>query len=211
MREGHLASSQLDGAVHRALVEVYTLIEAGLAPIVMTASENGEFTSIGHTRVSQGKEGHVSIEWDDSDMRGRLVHALSTPSTSVEQPDVEQDEGENEDDLLIEPELLAEDDRSTGVHVQDSAMSMPDPKLEPAQDEMEKRIDEMESTSAGEDASEEPQELSRETHEDLIIGNEPSNIIKSLSGKLEPWRGIRFDDSDVKFAVSDWGMLGRLC
>ena len=196
MRENQLKRRDIDDAVRRALVEVYTLKEAGLDPTISTTLEDDRgLEAIGHAEIFQGKDGHVRVEWDDSDMRGRLVQALTTPFSPLEEYNTSEGELETMDEELVEIEP------AVGFETPPDVVRPTTEDTSKANTtEVKETVAEVEKILASTSANSEIPETLSESGDPSAPGAEPA-VVADDNFNSTSWRKIRLDDSDIRFAV----------
>ena len=182
MNQEQLKASAIDGAVRQALVEVYTLREAGLPPTVSSSlDDNRGLIATKSAKIFEGTNGKPQIEWSDKGMRGALVQALTT-----HQIEASADMNTLEQESAMAEQRLATEDTPIAQH-----------------DEIVRSPEEAETLF--------PNGSSSETSTTPLDGNVETQTLRpersSLARSKEEnsWHRIRFDSEDTKFSVSaDW-------
>lgn len=73
------SKQDVSAAIHRALIEVFTLHEAGLEPMVQNAvGDDRGVEAMSGTKIVQGGDGTVKVEYASEELRGEVIAALTT-------------------------------------------------------------------------------------------------------------------------------------
>lgn len=218
MNQEQLKGSAIDGAVRQALVEVYTLREAGLLPAVsLSLDDDRGLVAMNSARIFQGPEGKPRIEWSDNDMRGVLVQALTTSYSKAE-----TSEASTEEDTLdmntLEEETAMADQRLTSedtsleqgsaqrpptiseAQFQDVSRTLDDGNSIAQHNEMSRSRNEAETILPGESFSEISNIPLEENVETQALKSERSGPARLK--EESSWHRIQFDNEDIKFSVS---------
>lgn len=172
-----LSGPHIDDAVYRALIEVYTLKEAGQSTTVpMAADDDRGLVFLQNAELLQNKKGGILVKWNDADAREALIHALATPPATEEEPVGQEGRAAYEDEALEEPEPLMEPERRADVQSQSQ-------------------------TSPTEEIFEPDPNETQEATGTSTMQSEPVHSTQDVPANLKPWQQIRLKNNDTKFAV----------
>lgn len=219
MRQKQLEPSLINEAVRRAMIEVYTLKEAGQPPMVSaTLDDDRGLSAVESAVISRGRNGKVLIEWTDSDMRGALVQALTTPfssskhSSTDEKEDVLKSEAMSEDDVLAEgnmspgenmtmEEAIQESQSATEARLDGKTRSLEEDIFEAEQEGVNGAVHDAETFPSVRSMTKDSVDHLADRLEAQVV--EPEGSRNSCSKPARPWLDINFCDEDTKFAVSE--------
>ena len=221
MREEQLKPPLINEAVRRALIEVYTLKEAGQPPIVSaTLDDDRALSAIESAVISPGRKGRVQIDWTDGNMRGALVQALTTPFTSLEYSGMDEEEdaiGDDasaeintteEEEMATEGEFVSEQEAiqqsrpATETRLEGETTSPDEDFFEAEQLGIDGPLPDAEILQSNGSISQDPVDRLAERLENQIHELEGGRNASS-SEAMRPWIEIKFYDTETKFAVRE--------
>ena len=218
MNQEQLKASAIDGAVRQALVEVYTLKEAGLPPAVsLSLDDDRALAATESARILLGPKGKLRIEWSDNDMRGALVQALTTPYSEAEESGASTEEDTLDMNTLEEETAIAEQRLTSGDTSLEQGWAQRPPTIsEPRYQDASGHLDNGNPIAQHDEISQSsneveailPGEVFGEISSPSLVGNvekqaqEPERSSLGRSKEKKSWHKIRFDSEDTKFFVS---------
>jgi len=171
----------ISAAIHRALIEVFTLRDSGLETMVQNAVDDDRgIGAMSGATLLQAEDGTVRVEYASEELREEVIAALTTA------PEVEPATLEEE---VSDVEIAAEEDMSSASDVE-------------AQIEEPVNAAEIRDEDVFEP---EEQELSQSTA--TVRDNSPTKqsaawLALSDAVPVEQWVNTTFPDPNIKFAVS---------
>ena len=220
MNQEQLKASAIDGAVRQALVEVFTLREAGVPPTVpLSLDDDRAFVAAKSARILGGPNGKPQIEWSDKDMRGALVQALTTYHTRIKEFEVSAEEDTLDMDTLEETAMVEQRLASEATSLEQESIQGLSNTSEARLHDVRELLDDGNPIAQHDEISQSPDEAETlfpngsfsETSTTPSEGNVETQALRpersnSARWKEEnSWHKIPFDNEDTKFSVSvDW-------
>lgn len=183
----------ISAAIYRALVEVFTLQNAGQDTMVRNpVGDDRGIEAMSGATLSQGRRGGVKVAYPNDDLRTEVVTALTTP-LEEEAPPVDREESsllEPTQDASMQEEIVDGLDSAApkGTQPANEARLEDDDIFEP---------EEQEATSPVQTQTVEPPPPPAKASSKRAAWLALSDAIP-----VERWMNIRFPDDSMKFAVS---------